>query len=58
MSPELQSRRETRLSIAAYIEDYYNVRRRYSYLDYATPLEYELRAGEAVESVHGIESTP
>ncbi len=46
LSPEpLKSRRETRLSIATYIDDYYNVRRRHSYLDYATPLEYELRAG-------------
>jgi putative transposase len=40
----LRSRAATRASIAAYLEDYYNTRRRHSYIDYATPLEYELCA--------------
>ena len=40
----LMSRAQTRTAIADYIEHYYNVRRRHSYLDYATPLEYELKA--------------
>lgn len=40
----LESRAQTRVVIADYIENYYDVRRRHSYLDYATPLEYELRA--------------
>jgi putative transposase len=39
----IKSRAETRRDIADYIENYYNTRRRHSYLDYATPLEYELR---------------
>jgi transposase InsO family protein len=40
----LKSRAETRADIADYIENYYNVQRRHSYLDYSTPLEYELKA--------------
>lgn len=40
----LKSRADTRADIADYIENYYNVRRRHSYLDYATPLAYELAA--------------
>lgn len=40
----LKSRAQTRADIADYIENYYDVRRRHSYLDYATPLEYELTA--------------
>jgi transposase InsO family protein len=40
----LKSRAQTRADLADYIEKYYDVRRRHSYLDYATPLEYELRA--------------
>ena len=40
----LKSRAATRAEIAAYIDDYYNSHRRHSYLDYATPLAYELAA--------------
>lgn len=40
----LKSRAETRAEIADYIENYYNTRRRHSYLDYETPLAYELIA--------------
>jgi putative transposase len=40
----LKTRAQTRVDIADYIENYYNTKRRHSYLDYATPLEYELRA--------------
>ncbi|RMG23822.1 MAG: hypothetical protein D6724_07495 [Armatimonadetes bacterium] len=40
----LASRAQTRAAIADHIENYYDVRRRHSYLDYAAPLEYELRA--------------
>ena len=40
----LTSRESTRLSIADYIEHYYNNKRRHSYLDYISPLEYELVA--------------
>jgi putative transposase len=38
----VKSREETRAEISDYIENYYNVRRRHSYLDYATPVAYEL----------------
>lgn len=40
----LTSRASTRRSIANYIESYYNDKRRHSYLDYVSPLEYELVA--------------
>ena len=40
----LKTRAETRGAIAQYIDDYYNTRRRHSFIDYATPLEYELMA--------------
>lgn len=40
----LKSRSDIRAEIADYIENYYNVERRHSFVDYATPLEYELRA--------------
>jgi transposase InsO family protein len=40
----LKSRAATRADIADYIDNYYDARRRHSYLDYATPLEYELMA--------------
>lgn len=39
----LMSRAETRIQIADYIDNYYNARRRHSYLDYVTPLDYELK---------------
>lgn len=41
----LATRRKTRLEIADYIEHYYNDVRRHSYLDYASPLEFELATG-------------
>ncbi len=40
----LQSRTTMRIEIAGYIETYYNTRRRHSYLDYVSPIEFELRA--------------
>lgn len=40
----LKTRAETRTEIAEYIESYYNTRRRHSYLDYVSPLEFELTA--------------
>ncbi|WP_428261680.1 integrase core domain-containing protein, partial [Haliangium sp.] len=43
-SEPLRSRTETRAEIADYIEGYYNTKRRHSYIDYATPIEYELYA--------------
>jgi putative transposase len=36
-----------RVAIAEYIEKYYNDRRRHSYLDYVSPIEYEVRAAIA-----------
>jgi len=38
----LCSRVHTRKAVAEYIDRYYNDTRRHSYLDFATPLEYEL----------------
>lgn len=38
----LRSRSATRISIAQYIASYYNCARRHSYLDYVSPIEYEL----------------
>lgn len=40
----IRSRERTRVSIANYIEDYYNTSRRHSYLDYVSPIEYEVMA--------------
>jgi putative transposase len=40
----LKTRGQTRTEIAEYIESYYNNRRRHSYLDYVSPLEFELTA--------------
>lgn len=40
----LQRRRETRIAVAEYIDHYYNDVRRHSYLDYASPVEFELAA--------------
>jgi len=37
-------RHVTRARVTRYIDGYYNQRRRHSYLDYVTPLEYELAA--------------
>jgi len=38
----LKTRVETRTEVAEYIESYYNNRRRHSYIDYVSPLEFEL----------------
>ena len=38
----LKSRKETRIEVAEYIERYYNDVRRHSYIDYVSPLEFEL----------------
>ena len=38
------TRARARTVITDYIENYYNNTRRHSYLDYLSPLEYELRA--------------
>jgi len=40
----LKSRKETRIEVADYIERYYNNVRRHSYIDYVSPLEFELAA--------------
>ncbi len=40
----LKSRKETRIEVADYIERYYNDVRRHSYIDYVSPLEFELAA--------------
>lgn len=37
----LQSRAQTRLRVANYIENYYNLVRLHSHLDYASPIEFE-----------------
>lgn len=40
----LKSRKETRIEVADYIERYYNDVRRHSYINYVSPLEFELAA--------------
>jgi transposase InsO family protein len=44
----LQTRAGTRDAVAEYIEDFYNVRRRHSSLDYLSPIEFELKHGAAL----------
>jgi hypothetical protein len=39
----LQTRGATRNAAADYIENFYNVRRRHSSLDYVSPVEFELK---------------
>ena len=39
----LQSRSATEEAVADYIENFYNVRRRHSSLDYQSPVEFELK---------------
>jgi len=41
----LQTRGATRNAVADYIENFYNVRRRHSSLDYLSPVEFELKHG-------------
>jgi len=41
----LQTRGTTRNAVADYIENFYNVRRRHSSLDYLSPVEFELKNG-------------
>jgi transposase InsO family protein len=36
-----------RRSIADYIESFYNIERRHSFLDYLNPIEFELRSAAA-----------
>ena len=40
----LQSRGKTRLTVADYIENYYNLVRLHSHLDYVSPIEFETNA--------------
>ena len=41
-SQPLSSRKQTIELVEQYIESYYNTKRQHSYLDYSTPLRYEL----------------
>jgi putative transposase len=38
----LRSRADTRRTVADYIDRYYNDQRRHSYLDFVSPLEFEM----------------
>ena len=38
------ARYEAKLSIGDYIDNFYNVERRHSHLDYLNPIEFELRS--------------
>ncbi len=49
----LQTSGATRRAVAEYIEDFYNVRRRHSSLDYRSPLEFELKNGKPGDSAPG-----
>jgi len=40
----LQSRIKTRKDVASYIENYYNLVRLHSHLDYVSPIEFETNA--------------
>ena len=37
--------RDRKRSIGDYIDNFYNVERRHSFLDYLNPIEFELRSG-------------
>jgi len=41
----LETRAATCAAVSEYIEDFYNVRRRHSSLDYMSPIEFELKRG-------------
>jgi putative transposase len=40
----LQTRSKTRLQVADYIDNYYNLIRLHSHLDYVSPIEFETNA--------------
>lgn len=40
----LQSRSTTRMQVADFIDQYYNLTRLHSYLDYVSPIEFETNA--------------
>jgi transposase InsO family protein len=44
----LQSRTETRKQVAEYIENYYNLVRLHSHLDYASPVEFETNVPQLI----------
>jgi hypothetical protein len=48
----LQSRRNTREQVANYIENYYNLVRLHSHLDYVSPIEFETNASSPFRGVH------
>ena len=51
-----RTRVEARRSLFAYIETYYNARRRHSSLGYRTPREYEALLGEQVSRTHSLKA--
>jgi putative transposase len=44
----LQSRTETRKQVAEYIENYYNLVRLHSHLDYVSPVEFETNVPQLI----------
>jgi putative transposase len=49
---QFQSWQEAQTAIFAYIEGFYNRRRRHSTLGYLSPMEFEQRAAQSPSSVH------
>lgn len=47
---EFVTRSQARRAVGAYIDGFYNIRRRHSTIDYLSPIEFELRAASVVEA--------